>query len=343
VSRIAFREDRTAALPLEVAATERPVGEQTTRGIGAFLDSRDDASLDTTFRNVLLVDDDACIRRIASRVLETSGYTVRQAADGQAAMEALRYSPPDFIVTDWQMPRMDGLELCRAVRSEHLSRYVYVIVVTGKNETKDMVQAIAAGADNFFSKPIIPGELLARLMSGARILELEHRLIELARSDSLTGLLNRRTFFGLFEQQWSAASRSGSPLSCIMIDVDFFKKINDSLGHLAGDLVLKEISRHLKKSCRTSDFVCRYGGEEFCVLLPGTCASDALRWAERCRQTIAALPISAKEGQVQVTISLGVAARIGNVQTPEQLLDQADQALLLAKQLGRNRVHQFAG
>ena len=174
------------------------------------------------------------------------------------------------------MPGMDGLELCRAVRQEPLERYVYLMIVTSKNETKDMVQAIAAGADNFLAKPIIPGELLARLISAARILELERRLHEMARCDPLTKLLNRRAFFTAFQQQWSTTECNGTPLSCVMIDVDFFKRINDTYGHPTGDSVLESLGRVLQGSCRHSDAVCRYGGEEFCGFCRAPMSADAI-------------------------------------------------------------------
>lgn len=302
------------------------------------LDSPCLSVLNAVFREVLLVDDDPAILRIVSKVLETSGYHVRQARDGYEAMEALRESPPDFIITDWLMPKIDGLELCRMLRREPLQHYVYLIVLTGKNRTQDMVQAIAAGANDFTTKPVVSGELLARLMAGARVLELERRLTELARSDPLTGLLNRRTFFGLFEQHWVSSARTESPLSCVMIDLDFFKKVNDTHGHPAGDAVLKGIAVTLEKCCRRSDFLCRYGGEEFCVLLLDTCEQGAVQWAERCRRMIADSPLATSLHTVNTTASFGVAQRTASTETPESLLDLADSALLRAKRLGRNRV-----
>ena len=310
-------------------------------GAAAFLAADAFIRPNSRFRHVLLADDDTATRRIVARILETSGYEVRQATDGKAALDALRNDPPDFLITDWQMPGMDGLELCRAVRQEPLERYVYLMIVTSKSETKDMVQAIAAGADNFLAKPIVPGELLARLMSAARILELERRLREMARCDPLTKLLNRRTFFTTFQIHWNASARNGVPLSCVMIDVDLFKKINDTYGHPTGDSVLESLGRVLQGHCRRSDSVCRYGGEEFCAILPGAAGADALRWAERLRETIAETSISAKAGPLRVTVSLGVATRNAAAQTPEELLDRADQALLQAKRLGRNRTERF--
>ena len=172
------------------------------KGAAAFLEAGSFFRPDSRFRHVLLADDDTATRRIVARILETAGYQVRQATNGQAALDALRGDPPDFLVTDWQMPGMDGLELCRAVRQEPLERYVYLMIVTSKSETKDMVQAIAAGADNFLTKPIVPGELLARLISAARILELERRLREMARCDPLNKI--------------AQSPRSFSPLSAPM-------------------------------------------------------------------------------------------------------------------------------
>ncbi|GAG35548.1 unnamed protein product [marine sediment metagenome] len=176
------------------------------------------------------------------------------------------------------------------------------------------------------------------MQAGARVLRLENRLRLLASHDPLTQLLNRRTFFELIEKEWKRSSRIGYPLSCAMIDVDFFKRVNDSYGHLAGDEVLRSVSRRLQRCCRQTDCVCRYGGEEFCVLLPDTGEQGAVLWAERCRSAVAEEPIETAETRIGVTVSLGVAQRRDDTNSPEELLDLADRALLEAKRLGRDRV-----
>ncbi len=307
----------------------------------ASVDLRGRGALGARFRRVFVVVDDPALLRLLSKILESAGFKVQQAEDGLQAIEAIRNDPPDFVITDWDMPVINGIKLCEMLRRESLPHYVYIVLLTARSQTQDMIRGVAAGADDFSSKPVIAGELLARLQAGARVLELEHRLSVLARYDPLTELLNRRTFFEIIEKEWSRSVRHGYPLSCVMIDVDFFKRINDTYGHLAGDAVLKAISSRLDNCCRKNDCVCRYGGEEFCVLLPDTDEQGAVHWAERCRQEIAQRPCLANQQSIQLTISLGVAQRCDDTQNPERLLDLADQSLLAAKRGGRNRVVVF--
>lgn len=289
----------------------------------------------------LIVDDDPQLRRILAHYLRAAGFDVQEAGDGEEALSALLNECPDFLITDWEMPRMDGVELCRRVRQEELPHYVYILFLTAKKSSPELIQALEAGADEFVSKPIDRGELLARLHSGQRVLELERRLNEAARSDPLTGIPTRRAFYEQFERELSRARRYQVPLSCVMLDVDFFKKVNDVHGHAAGDEVLRQVAELLKKSCRASDFVCRHGGEEFCILLPETNDAAAEVWADRTRAALAELPIATSEGTLRVTASFGVAQLLDDTSSGEQLVDQADQALLVAKQSGRNRVVQY--
>jgi diguanylate cyclase (GGDEF)-like protein len=292
------------------------------------------------FRKVLVVDDDPAMRRIVSKILDSAGYEVALAANGSEAFEILQQDCPAFVVTDWDMPVLDGAALCRKIRHEELPRYVYIVMVTG-TQSGHLVEGLASGADDFITKPVGSQELLARMQAGARVLRLENRLRLLADHDPLTELLNRRTFFELVEKELSRSRRIGYPLSCVMIDVDFFKKVNDTHGHMAGDAVLKSVSQLLKKCCRETDYVSRYGGEEFCALLPDTDGQGAVVWAERYRLAVAETPAVVAEISVQVTVSMGVAQRYHGTDTPEKLLDIADQALLEAKKLGRNRVVMF--
>ncbi len=288
-------------------------------------------------RKVLVVDDDPAMRRLISKILEAAGYEVALAADGSEALDAMQDDFPCFVVTDWDMPVLDGAEFCRMVRQQELPHYVYIVMLTG-SYTDGLVEGLSAGADDFVTKPLKAPELLARMKAGARILELEDQLRLLATRDPLTGLLNRRTFFTFLAQQWRQAARLGIPLSCAMMDLDFFKQVNDTYGHLAGDTALKSASRTLQESCRETDFVCRYGGEEFCVLLPDADEQGAASWAERCRADLEEARPVADGVTLRITASLGVAQRRDDTETPEQLIDLADLALLAAKQSGRNRV-----
>lgn len=289
------------------------------------------------FRRVLVVDDDPAMVRIVSRILDSAGYEVALAPNGLDAIESLRENPPHFVITDWEMPVLNGAEFCQMVRKEELPHYVYIVMLTGSC-TDRLVEGLASGADDFITKPLRPQELLARMRAGARVLKLEERLSLLASRDPLTELPNRRTFFELFEHEWRRSCRAGYPLSCAMIDVDFFKKINDTHGHAVGDALLRLVSRLLETVCRKSDCICRYGGEEFAVLLPNTDEQEALAWAERYRLALAETPLVSDGMSIRVTASVGVAQREDGVTSPEKLLDSADHALLEAKRLGRNRV-----
>ena len=290
---------------------------------------------------VLLVDDDPAMIRILSKWLEKAGYPTQTAGDGPQALAAIEQRCPDILITDWEMPHIDGLELCRRVRQLDLPHYVYIIFLTVRATSDEMIAGLDIGADDFLSKPVCQGELVARLRAGARVLELERRLSLMARTDPLTGLLTRRSFFENLEKEWQRAKRFGLPLSCVMVDIDFFKRINDLHGHPAGDAVLKSTAELIADSCRSIDSVCRYGGEEFCVLLPGTDGQNAAVWAERVRERLIAQQFAAGDKRFRITGSFGSAQRHDDTQTADQLIDQADQALLCAKQSGRDRVVRY--
>ena len=287
---------------------------------------------------VLLSDDDPIMLRLLSRYLKNAGYSTRTVTDGQEALEAIELECPNFVITDWEMPRVNGPELCRRVREMPLPHYVYIIFLTGKTARAEMIAGLECGANDFLCKPISEGELLARIRSGSRVLELERRLSLMARTDSLTGLMTQRYFYECLTKEWHRSRRSRQPLSCAMMDLDYFKQINDVHGHPSGDLVLKSVAELLLDSCRASDFVCRYGGEEFCILLPETGETDAAMWAERVRRRLAGLQIQTDSRELRVTGSFGVAQCRHDTQDSEQLVDLADQALLYAKRAGRDRV-----
>ncbi len=294
------------------------------------------------FCEVLVVDDDPAMCRLVARILESNGYVVTTATDGSEALEMLRQDCPSFVITDWEMPILSGAEFCRLLRLEKLPHYVYVIMLTGTH-TDQMVAGLSSGADDFVSKPVQVRELLARMRAATRVLELEEKLRLLAEHDPLTGLFNRRILFEKFQEEWDRSDRIGYPLSCAMMDVDFFKEINDTHGHLVGDAVLKFVAGLLKRGCRQIDVMGRYGGDEFCVLLPGTDLQGSAKWAERCRLAIAEKPFVVDDVSVPVRVTIGVAQRHEDTGTPEKLVDSADRALLAAKESGRNRVVAFEG
>lgn len=289
---------------------------------------------------VLVADDDPAMLRLLTSLLTKNGYLVETAADGLQAIQIAQDTCPDFLIVDWEMPGLTGPEVCRRIREADLPRYVYTLLLTARSKMDDVVQGLEAGADDFLSKPVVSTELLARLHAGRRVLDLEACLLRTAAQDPLTGVLNRRAFFEQFNREWSRSARYSLPLSCVILDIDFFKSVNDRHGHTIGDQVIQIVANLMCEFSRASDYVCRLGGEEFCALLPETDESQAGVWADRVRQalperTAAVLP----DGQ-PVTASFGVAGRTLGVTSPEALVDQADQALMAAKQCGRNRVVQ---
>jgi diguanylate cyclase (GGDEF)-like protein len=291
--------------------------------------------------SILLVDDDPAILRLLTRWLANAGYRVRTARDGYEAKLAIEQECPHIIVTDWEMPLLDGLELCRWVRSQGMPHYVFMLFLTVRSGLDDLVRGLEAGADDFLKKPIDKDELLARLRSAKRVLELEARLSVMAHCDSLTGLPSRRTFYDALQREWNRAKRYHVPLSCVMIDIDYFKRVNDLHGHAAGDEVIRRVAETLEGGCRNTDIVSRYGGEEFCVLLPETTPESAFLWAERMRERISNLTVDVGTTRLNITASFGVSQRMGDTQSPEHLVDMADQALTVAKRSGRDRVVNF--
>lgn len=291
---------------------------------------------------VVVAEDDPAMRLLISTILSSAGHEVIQASTGREALKLILANCPDALVTDWAMPDMDGIELCRRVRETNLPHYLYVIFATAKARADEMVEGLEAGADDFISKPIKAPVLLARLKAGTRVIALERKLRRASAVDPLTGVLNRRSFHRQLKREWKRASRYRRPLSCVMLDLDFFKKINDTHGHATGDATLKAIAKLLKQQRRASDVVCRYGGEEFCILLPETDEDGAASWAEHARKTLAETPIRAGEQSLQVTASFGVAEGPGDLKAPESLVELADQALTVAKQSGRNRLVRFS-
>ena len=291
-------------------------------------------------RKVLLVDDDPAILRLVGLWLRKAGYDVREVESVRDAIASIEAQVPDFVITDWEMPVEDGLALCRWIRAQSFPRYVYTLIQTIRGATQDVVQGLESGADDYIRKPANKDELLARLRSAERFLELEARLSQMAKIDALTGLNTRRTFYELAEREWARSTRHLIPLSCAMLDIDFFKRINDTYGHPVGDEAIRQVSRCLAESVRSSDVVARYGGEEFCVLLPETDEMQAFLWAERTREKIGRLVIPAGEINLSLACSFGVAQRLADTKSTEELVEMADQALLVAKNSGRNRVVQ---
>lgn len=305
----------------------------------------------------MVVDDDSTTVELLERQLRDSGYVVRSAAGGADALRLMAEWKPQIVVLDWIMPGMDGTDVCRQIRSLAADRYIYVIMVTVHVEKHRVVEAFSAGVDDFISKPLDRGELLARLHAAtrtirlhkelsrrerrarrlnARMQRLNHELRMLAMTDELTGLPNRREANRRLGHTWALAERYGHPLSCAMVDVDDFKLINDQKGHAAGDAVLKAVAEALHETLRATDAVCRYGGDEFLLFFPHQTLQEATALAERVRE--AARSIHPLDGNSPVTLSIGVATRDEGMLTYHDLIDAADRALYHAKRLGKNQI-----
>jgi two-component system, cell cycle response regulator len=294
--------------------------------------------MNPTNSKVLVVDDDPAMLRMLSRWLEKANYSVRLASDGLQALTMIEADCPDFVITDWEMPNMDGLELCRRLRNLSLPHYVFIMFLTVKSASEEMIAGLEIGADEFLCKPVYQEELLARMRAGSRVLDLERRLNMMAHTDTLTGLMTQRTFYEILGKEWYRAKRYQLPLSCVMLDLDMLKQINDVHGHQAGDATLKHVADLLLESTRRSDSVCRYGGEAFCILLPDANETDAANWAERMRLRLHESPIAVGDQHVRLTGSFGVSQRYIDTGNLEALVDQADQAALCAKRSGRDCV-----
>ena len=297
---------------------------------------------------VLIAEDDPVFRRILQSCLQSWNYKVRAFANGLDAWNVLQQEhAPRMAILDWMMPGMDGIEMCRRIRGLQQDPYRYVLLLTAKDDKHDVVQGLEAGADDYLTKPFDVDELHARVRAGKRILELQKELIQARESlrfealhDHLTGLWNRGAVLNLLQREEQRRQRSGEALGVIMVDVDHFS-INDSYGHLVGDVVLTEVARRLTTSVRGYDSVGRYGGEEFLIIVPGCDPQGLIISAERLRGVIAESPVNSTSSPIPVTISVGlVSVGPGNVKPVEHiaLVQAADSALYRAKAKGRNRV-----
>ncbi|MFN0016633.1 MAG: diguanylate cyclase [Pirellulaceae bacterium] len=288
---------------------------------------------------VLLVDDDPAMRRMVSKWLEGAGYRVRTAENGRDAVQAIEQERPQILLTDWDMPQMDGLSLCRWVRGQQQTGYIYTILFTMHTSSPDIIRGLDAGADDFCKKPIDRDELIARMRSGSRVIGLEQRLLELAHKDPLTGVLSRGALLEYISKEIPRSRRADCGLSCVMLDIDQLKQINDKHGHGVGDEALRRVAHLLAANARESDVVGRYGSEEFCVVLPECMEAGAAQWAERIRNLIKSIRIPLPGGeQLGISASFGAAQRKDDTHTVEQLVDMAEQAMMISKHSGRDRV-----
>lgn len=284
---------------------------------------------------VLVADDDGVTRAMVTAWLSSSGFDVVAAHDGDEALEVATRQQPDLLLVDITMPGPDGYDVCRAIQAASAVPPP-VIFLTAHTTMTARVAGLDAGAADYIAKPFKQAELLARVRAALRTKAVRDGFAEKATRDGLTGLLNR----GEIDLQTDAAvrlvERHGRPLSCLMADIDHFKRINDRFGHAAGDEVLREAARRIVAACRTSDIVGRYGGEEFLLLLPETSAEDAVTTGDKLRRVLAEHPVELEGLSIPITASVGVAAWDESM-GPSALYRAADRALYRAKQGGRNR------
>jgi diguanylate cyclase (GGDEF)-like protein len=295
---------------------------------------------------ILVVDDDPPTLQMLASQLQQWGHVVVPCADGESAWNIIEDgNVPHLAILDWMIPGVDGLELCSRIRSRP-GPYIYIVMITARTRPEDLLAGFEAGADDYLTKPFSPDELGARLRAGERIVDLQSELIEArdairaqAMQDPLTRVLNHGAIVDALSREIDRANRDHKPLSVIMADLDEFKRINDSHGHVAGDQVLVEAAQRMRRSLRSYDSLGRYGGEEFLIVLPNSGKTHALGSAERLRHVISDEPFRIARASVTVTLSLGVTTWSEPFPVPMNgLIQAADRALYIVKGRGRNGV-----
>lgn len=296
--------------------------------------------------SVLVADDDPLFCRLLESWLRKWNYRVTTPEDGLKAWNVLQHNDdaPQLLVLDWLMPAINGLELCQRIRSRKQLRYPYIVLLTAKDDKQDLVTALESGADDYLTKPFDMREVQARLRVGKRILTLQEELIKAreelrfeAMHDRLTELWNHGAILDFLHRELERTRRTREPLGILMLDIDHFKAVNDTHGHLVGDEVLKQVAGRLFRSARVYDWVGRYGGEEFLSIVSACSTENLRKHAERIRAGIAEEPISTSAGEVKVTVSIGATVALFDPDCDQQtLLQYADSALYRAKKRGRN-------
>ena len=299
---------------------------------------------------VLVADDSAIYRKLVEHALSDEPYGVLIAKNGRQAVDLFAKYHPQLVITDWEMPDITGIELCERIRRDFPTSYTYLIILTGMTDTDKVVSGLAAGADDYLTKPFQARELQARLGVGRRMVDLhrqidaKNRLLEeLALTDALTGLPNRRAVEGWVTLQLEGASRHGFPLWVAMADVDRFKNVNDTYGHDAGDIVLKKFAEILKINTRRSNMCARFGGEEFVLVLTQVEKKGVEIAMERIRKQLESVVFTFEGRSLSVTASFGVSRFQGTAPDFDLLKKRADLALYSAKSNGRNRVEVYGG
>ncbi len=308
---------------------------------------------------VLIVDDDRATLMLVEHLLKALGHKVHTAQDGRSALAQAMSIRPQIIISDWIMPGLDGVSFCKALRQTEEGQSIYFIILSALEQDDQLVEAFESGVDDYLTKPFTARVLAARLRAGQRVIRLQEdarrdsenlrrfaaelavanrRLQQAALTDPLTGLPNRRYAMERLEQEWAATSRTQRPLTCMVVDIDGFKQINDSYGHDSGDIVLRQVASVLRKEARAEDVICRLGGEEFLVICPDTPLGAALHLAERLRLGVSRARAANGAINHTATVSIGLSQRDSGMTRVDELIKAADNALYDAKRAGRNRV-----
>jgi diguanylate cyclase (GGDEF)-like protein len=294
---------------------------------------------------VLIADDSLLSRRLLEETLRSWSYEVVVACDGAEAWRLLD-SPdaPSLAILDWMMPGYTGPELCQLIRNKAREPYTYILLLTSRNEKEDVVTGMDSGADDYITKPFDKHELKVRLRAGTRIVELQEQLLKTrealrvqATRDYLTNLWNRSAILHNLERELSRSARDGEPVGVVLGDLDHFKSINDTWGHAAGDLTLREAAERMRTSLRPYDSIGRYGGEEFLLVLPGANLEDTVWLADRVRIAIRSEVVEWQSSDIQLSCSFGCTSGVGGRVTADELIRVADEALYAAKRGGRDR------
>ncbi|UUO05642.1 response regulator [Blastopirellula sp. J2-11] len=296
------------------------------------------ASPISTNPKVLVIEDDLNMGQLIESWLSEAGYEVTTCGDAASALRVIQTNQPQYVITDWMMPTIDGETVCRWTRDALLTHYIYTIVITADTRPETRLRAFHAGADDFMPKPLDRNELLARLHAASRVVALENRPAGLSRNDPLTGLATRRQLDEQLEREWFRAIRYHLPLSCIVLDVDGFEEINDRYGYEAGDQVIQRIAQVVQGHTRLTDYVCRLAGDRFLIAMVESNESQAAQFAERLCKVLAGSAVTIDGQTLTTTASFGVAQTHADTTNLDKLIQLAEEAIVIAKQLGRNRV-----
>ncbi len=297
------------------------------------------ADTDLSFEKpvVIITDDEPLIREFLSALIEDIAM-VEEASDGEELLARVDEIQPDLILLDVEMPGLSGYEVCERLKSEPVTAQTPVIFITGREDAQDEEHGLVIGGSDYVKKPISPGLVKARINNQLRLIRYQRELERLATTDQLTDLWNRRYMLEVATNELGRFKRYGHTFSVVMFDIDHFKKLNDTHGHAGGDIALRECARILKDTVRRQDTLSRFGGEEFCIILPDTDLAGARVMAEKIRARVEDIEIAFDDVMISFTISLGVTEAHADDATFDDILARADEALYAAKSGGRNRV-----